>query len=170
MASPSPAINESAVVESLKNLNVSGFDTAANDLTPQTNPWLEGANTSQSRPEPIVQPTSVDTAFVADLPAEAIFDSKEKLEVDREILDKFDPLRNKDERAAKDAWEHTESHPPSTLSHDADRATPPRIAIVHENQDKDRDQQTTFDFQKFLDQIKSKGAEPVAKYLRSYVC
>lgn len=27
-----------------------------------------------------------------------------------------------------------------------------------------------FDFQKFLDQMKLKGAEPVAKYLRSYVC
>lgn len=27
----------------------------------------------------------------------------------------------------------------------------------------------TFDFQKFLDQVKSRGAEPVAKYLRSYV-
>lgn len=31
------------------------------------------------------------------------------------------------------------------------------------------DEPPAFDFQKFLDQMKTKGAEPVAKYLRSYV-
>ena len=30
-------------------------------------------------------------------------------------------------------------------------------------------QETPFDFQRFLDQMKSRGAEPVSKYLRSYV-
>ncbi|KAM5531456.1 hypothetical protein V8D89_014846, partial [Ganoderma adspersum] len=35
---------------------------------------------------------------------------------------------------------------------------------------KDKEQESPqFDFQKFLDQMKMKGAEPVAKYLRSYV-
>ena len=34
---------------------------------------------------------------------------------------------------------------------------------------KDKEQDPPqFDFQKFLDQMKKKGAEPVAKYLRSY--
>jgi len=35
--------------------------------------------------------------------------------------------------------------------------------------DVDKDQPPPFDFQSFLEQIKSKPAEPVAKYLRSYV-
>ena len=34
---------------------------------------------------------------------------------------------------------------------------------------KDKDKEPVFDFQKFLDQMKMKQAEPVAKYLRSYV-
>lgn len=34
---------------------------------------------------------------------------------------------------------------------------------------KDKDKDPSFDFQKFLDQMKSKGAEPVARYLRSCV-
>ncbi|KIJ65541.1 hypothetical protein HYDPIDRAFT_27542 [Hydnomerulius pinastri MD-312] len=32
-----------------------------------------------------------------------------------------------------------------------------------------KDKESQFDFQKFLDQMKSKGAEPVAKYLRSFL-
>jgi len=30
-----------------------------------------------------------------------------------------------------------------------------------------KEKEPSFDFQKFLDQMKSRGAEPVAKYLRS---
>lgn len=32
-----------------------------------------------------------------------------------------------------------------------------------------KDKDPSFDFQRFLDQMKSKGAEPIAKYLRSWV-
>ena len=34
---------------------------------------------------------------------------------------------------------------------------------------RERDKEQTFDFQKFLDQMKLKGAEPVGRFLRSYV-
>jgi Rab5 GDP/GTP exchange factor len=44
----------------------------------------------------------------------------------------------------------------------------PRPGSRAKDKDKDKEE-VAFDFQKFLDQMKTKGAEPVAKYLRSYV-
>ncbi|EPQ56270.1 hypothetical protein GLOTRDRAFT_74843 [Gloeophyllum trabeum ATCC 11539] len=38
-----------------------------------------------------------------------------------------------------------------------------------EERDKEKEKDPPFDFQKFLDQMKMKGAEPVAKYLRSFL-
>ena len=35
--------------------------------------------------------------------------------------------------------------------------------------EREDEKEPPFDFQQFLDQMKSKGAEPVARYLRSYV-
>jgi Rab5 GDP/GTP exchange factor len=58
-----------------------------------------------------------------------------------------------------------------------DSAVPPpppvQNALRRENQSQERstakDKDPPFDFQKFLDQMKTKSAEPVARYLRSCV-
>ena len=59
-----------------------------------------------------------------------------------------------------------------------DSVTPPPYAVLNalrrENPSQERaaaakDKDPPFDFQKFLDQMKTKSAEPVARYLRSCV-
>lgn len=259
MTSTSSAVNEIVVAESLNKLSVSSPETPVKDLEPPQNPW--GDEVTQSKPISPVVPTPVDTSFITNQP-DTPFQPKERVEVDQGVLDEFDPLRNRDEQAAKDAWEKSESHPPPALiSHADERAstsvaassalndgpsisrptTPsfPGLAAIarsfslprgrnarpqsidtamtissptmatfaqqqqqqkharsqsqqsnvhepkpqpipasvstpiprtSENHEKEKDQPPPFDFQKFLDQMKSKAAEPVAKYLRSYVC
>jgi hypothetical protein len=257
MATTSSAVNEIVVAESLNKLSVSSPEFPPKDLEPQKNPW--GDEVTQSPISPAV-PTPVDTSFITNQPETTPFEAKEKVEVNQGVLDEFDPLRNRDEQAAKDAWEKSESHPPPVLISHANDQTPTSVAannVVDDgpsisrpttpsfpglaaiarsfslprsrnarplsidvattissptmatfaqqqlkhtrsqsqqpntqerqpqpipasnsapipstsgNHDNEKDQPVPFDFQKFLDQMKSKPAEPVAKYLRSYVC
>lgn len=258
MASSS-AINENVVAESLKGLTISNPGLAADDLSVQQNPWGEDTGQAREKLEAPALPTPVDTSFAIDSQTETPFEPREKVQTDQEVLNEFDPLRNRDEQAAKDAWERSESHPPppNLLSHTNEQATAsvattsaandgaaisrpstpsfpglaaiartfslPRgrntrplsidmattissptistfaqqqkqtrsqsqqpaqnrhsqkiptsvstpIARASSERDRDKDEPIPFDFQKFLDQMKSKAAEPVAKYLRSYVC
>lgn len=59
--------------------------------------------------------------------------------------------------------------PSSSSAPGSGRSTPSSGARSRQGADADTDP-PQFDFQKFLDQMKLKAAEPVAKYLRSYVC
>ncbi|KAF9785063.1 hypothetical protein BJ322DRAFT_1005805 [Thelephora terrestris] len=64
------------------------------------------------------------------------------------------------------------SNPEAQLRHDDSRPQTPGSAPrtpKSATKDIDKDHPPQFDFQLFLEQIKSKGAEPVAKYLRSFL-
>lgn len=160
--------------------------------------------------------------------------------VKEDILQEFDPLVSQEEKAAKEAWESSESHPPlpvpdeppqpppvpaknipeeparpssplptfsslaalartfalpltgpsrqrprsldtatavpspATLSSFANQQQLPRTPTpsgsgrsTPTTKPRKDDEPPQFDFQKFLDQMKTRGAEPVAKYLRS---
>jgi hypothetical protein len=102
------------------------------------------AGTRASRPQ------SIDTAVLVQTPVNpsATFASQLDAEVDARGSPKTDPAALPP-RAAQNALRRDD---PSQ-----ERAAP------------GRDKDPPFDFQKFLDQMKSKSAEPVARYLRSFV-
>ena len=102
------------------------------------------AGTRASRPQ------SIDTAVLVQTPVNpsATFASQLDAEVDARGSPKTDPVALPP-RAAQTA--------PRRDDPSQERAAP------------GRDKDPPFDFQKFLDQMKSKSAEPVARYLRSFV-
>ncbi|KAI0769168.1 hypothetical protein BC629DRAFT_1534260 [Irpex lacteus] len=248
--STEPISQETNVTESLSKLRIS------NSETPQasSNPWQDNpeppagdvhVNTLTIIPDVSFDPT-VSPGFVAtpEPPPEAE-------PVKHEILQEFDPLVSTEEKAAKEAWETSESHPPpppppeeskppppvpakqaapvvesepprsnspipsfpslaalartfalpltgarprprsldtatavpspTTISSFAAQQQLPRPPVTppnHASQDSGRstpmsrsrsDDPPQFDFQRFLDQMKTKSADPVAKYLRSFL-
>ena len=60
-------------------------------------------------------------------------------------------------------------HDPENSSAVARSSTPGGNRSESPRLGREQDKEPTFDFQKFLDQMKLKGADPIAKFLRSYV-
>lgn len=236
-------------------LGVASFETnSASGLNPYSpaspNPWNDGnPPTTEERPVTLPDPASLGQCdFKSESPT-----PPPNAPPAKDILSEFDPLSIQEEKAAKDAWESSESHPPpprtpspppptlpdkdntptpttskspstssdfpsfaslartfalpltplakprpqsidiarpvaspATLSSFAShqqapqrqpdastsRSSTPIVAgsgtaspVQSSRSDKPSDGQ--FDFQTFLDQMKSKSAEPVSKYLRS---
>jgi Rab5 GDP/GTP exchange factor len=67
------------------------------------------------------------------------------------------------------ALQDQQPHDPENSSAVARSSTPGGNGTDTSPSGRERDKEPVFDFQKFLDQMKLKGADPVAKYLRSYV-
>lgn len=103
------------------------------------------AGTRASRPQ------SIDTAVLVQTPVNpsASFASQLDAEVEARGSPKTDPAAALPPHAVQNALRRDD---PSQ-----ERAAP------------GKDKDPPFDFQKFLDQMKSKSAEPVARYLRSFV-
>ncbi|TEB36615.1 hypothetical protein FA13DRAFT_1726981 [Coprinellus micaceus] len=221
----------------------------APDFPSSSNPWDEEAlpkETKQEKPVTLPVSTPLEQSIFSDLkPASPP-------PVSKDILTEFDPLANREEQAAKDAWESSESHPPPprtpsppprtpsapppSVPDKDDASTPKPVPTVESptatspfpslaslartfalpltplagrsrpqsidvaravpspstlssfaNQQEVPPRQPTpasrsetpnatkaggeaqFDFQKFLDQMKTRSAEPVSKYLRSFL-
>ncbi len=241
--------------DSLATLHISKPTTT--DEPPEPNPWQDStqnilevsvlANNTLEGMKKSSDVSALDPSTAKGLAAELVAVPDEEGESRQEILQEFDPLANHEEKAAKTAWESSDSNPPSIapvahpvadappppaptthaidLSHpsspslpsfpslaalartfalpltsrqrprsldtatavpspatlssfasqqqqqpraiqpasDSGRSTPTRIGKANDGDP------LQFDFQKFLDQMKLKSAEPVAKYLRSYV-
>lgn len=246
--------------ESLSNLHISSPLVAHE---PEPNPWQASQGDDHETIQPIRMPdlSNMDPNTARGLAADAMREPIPlKPQARPDILDEFDPLASHEEKAAKEAWGTSESHPlpspppsrslpppgspvevhpddqgepppppakdandlparptsplasfpslaalartfalpltarqrprsldtatavpsPATLSSFASQQqTPPTIVTSppsEENTPVSRAGSAAgldppqFDFQRFLDQMKLRAAEPVAKYLRSYVC
>ncbi|THG96747.1 hypothetical protein EW026_g5143 [Hermanssonia centrifuga] len=241
--------------DSLATLHISKPTTT--DEPPEPNPWQDSthnilevsvlANNTLEGMKKSSDVSALDPSTAKGLAAELVAVPDEEGESRQEILQEFDPLANHEEKAAKTAWESSDSNPPSIapvahpvadappppaptthaidLSHpsspslpsfpslaalartfalpltsrqrprsldtatavpspatlssfasqqqqqpraiqpasDSGRSTPTRIGKANDGDP------LQFDFQKFLDQMKLKSAEPVAKYLRSFL-
>ena len=102
------------------------------------------------------RPQSLDTATLMSTPVHpAAFASQQDSETSARGSPKSDPA----------------TLPPHTVQSAPRRKENPsrERSAGPKDKDKDKDKDPPFDFQKFLDQMKSKGAEPVARYLRSCV-
>lgn len=232
---------------------------SATDEETSSNPWAEQG------PDALVLPKTASVILepeILEQSAKQLEKEKEKqatefgadgtetVEVPKDVLNEFDPLADREEKEARDAWSLAESHPPSSpiaiasnkmregsrqgtsspgpstssslpstlasflvprsfsLARTKPRPqsqtidSPPTLVsasslqsfTVQQQQnsrstgesahaattdqsgdqsplrpvsESDKDKPPQFDFQKFLDQMKMRGAEPVAKYLRS---
>ena len=230
-----------------------------------SNPWNDGPapidgndpeHNEEHRlhtPDPSILGESIDGGIEAEIPIQP----DTRPEISKEVLNEFDPLTSEEEKAAREAWESSEAHPPPprtpsppapTLPLKDALSSPPEsplptassstspfpslaafartfsipslprtrplsletakpvpspatlMSFASQQQTPRNDELTTgkgsatenstlngggtesppapgagdkvdppFDFQKFLDQMKGKSAEPVSKYLRSYV-
>lgn len=264
--SSQPSANN--VAHSINNLNISEpkLTPLAVPLT-ELNPWQDQPGTSSPLTKPMELHTSdistIDNSnYVLPDPASTPVPEHDRDAHAEEVLNEFDPLTDRGEQAAREAWASAESHPPpqsipvpqpdtsildsvspepppkdihilqtqppsdppvasgsnfpslSSLARsfsiptivrarptsiDVARAVPSPATLssfsVQQDQQPhdpensfavirsstpgangtdsprpghDQDKEPTFDFQKFLDQMKLKSADPVAKFLRSY--
>ncbi|KAJ7066508.1 hypothetical protein C8F01DRAFT_1123525 [Mycena amicta] len=203
---------------------------------PDANPWSETPKVDrqptpvESRPIELSDSSLLDDSFAPGFQNEP--SGSLEFQSVEEVISEFDPLANRDEAAAKHAWENTEGHPPpprtpspppTPPSKDTELTTPSAsvfpslsalartfsLPLKHKSRPGSIDaarpvpspsklsnfveQQTRqaeapdtsrntpspppavtddpppFDFQKFLDQMKSRHAEAVAKYLKSFL-
>jgi hypothetical protein len=117
-------------------------------------PSLPNMNISLVAGQRATRPQSIDTAVLMQSPVHppASFASQLDAEVDARGSPKTDPAA---------------LPPPPYAVEDALRRENPSQERAAAAPGKDKD--PPFDFQKFLDQMKTKSAEPVARYLRSFV-
>lgn len=116
-------------------------------------PSLPNMNISLVAGTRAARPQSIDTAVLVQSPVHppAAFASQLDAEVDARGSPKTDPTAL--------------PPPPYTVEEALRRENPSHERTAAPGKDKD----PPFDFQKFLDQMKTKSAEPVARYLRSFV-
>ncbi|KAF7308905.1 hypothetical protein MKEN_01091000 [Mycena kentingensis (nom. inval.)] len=222
---------------------MSDASTAPTPPTPEPNPWSEQPKKEEEpaptepRPVELSDSSLFDESFsiaFKDEPSGSLNFQPPALE---QVISEFDPLANKDEAAAKEAWESAEGHPPpprtptpppTPPAKEADASpptpsgsvfpsfsslartftlplksksrpgsidataravpSPSKLSGFVEQQTREggdepppQSNQSTpppptapgepppFDFQRFLDQMKSRHAEVVAKYLKSFL-
>ncbi|KAF7309869.1 hypothetical protein MIND_00359000 [Mycena indigotica] len=215
--------------------------------TPEPNPWSETpkqeekATPAEPRPVELSDSSLLDDSFAQGFKNEPSTSLDLQPSNVEQVISEFDPLANKEEAAAKEAWENTEPHPPpppprtpsppptppskdietpgpttpsasvfpsfSSLAKtfslplkpksrpgSIDNArpvpSPSKLSNFVEQQTRQQSESTgapemsgrtpepppttsddppPFDFQRFLDQMKSRHAEAVAKYLKSFL-
>lgn len=159
---------EWAAVESRPTPQVSTKTTENNQIR-QTTPPSESAKPSQASLPPVQTPT-----FIASIPSSlATFAKNLAISPKRSITPPLPPPP----RSSSLRHSHHSSLPVNMLS-SADsetgllrkplqEATQP-VQTLNEQDNNQPKPDATFDFQKFLDQMKSRGADPIAKYLRRY--
>ncbi|KZT21599.1 hypothetical protein NEOLEDRAFT_1181604 [Neolentinus lepideus HHB14362 ss-1] len=249
---------------SVQALRISEPDQAANleeEAIVQSNPWQEDKS-ARTEDTTVFQTLASAASGAAGSSVEGATEQEDeqtgKPRISAELLNEFDPLAaDHEEKAAREAWEQSESHPPAPVSQSSSRPESPKLngssgshtpepplspfsqsfpslaalartfalplsrtrprsldtavsvpspstlssfAAQQEKQPiqeldedqggetnapstsrstqrdeprsgngKEREKDPPFDFQKFLDQMKLKGAEPIAKYLRSFL-
>ncbi|TFK48565.1 hypothetical protein OE88DRAFT_1634651 [Heliocybe sulcata] len=141
---PSPLRSESP-----KPSGSSGTHTPDSPSSPfsPSFPSLAALARTFALPLPRTRPRSLDTAVSVPSPA---------------TLSSFAAQQEKRPIPEVDETESSDTTAPST-------SRPRRQDARASSNGKERDKDPPFDFQKFLDQMKMKGAEPVAKYLRSFL-
>ena len=133
----------------------------AQPISRSTTPSLSGLaaiarNFIPRSPARISRPLSIDQASVILSPTAATFGASAQEQAtahkrSQSLGPTSSPLNPDVQSKHDDGWPQTPRTPKSAAK------------------DVDKDHPPPFDFQLFLEQIKSKGAEPVAKYLRSWV-
>ncbi|KIM44474.1 hypothetical protein M413DRAFT_442446 [Hebeloma cylindrosporum] len=94
---------------------------ATPDIPASPNPWDDppapptpDSTTDKEIPKPLaaLDPSIYEEPIFAGIKGEELKTTEPRIEVANDVLTEFDPLASLEEKAARDAWETSESHPP----------------------------------------------------------